>query len=167
MENHIGKRIESLVTALGLNRNSFAKSLNKSFTTIQIITEGKSKPGYDVLELILTIYPQVNPGWLMKGTGEMFLNSENKVDPEIGNEENKVIGNEYLFRHLEKLEESFFVLNQQMDVKDKQIEVKDRQIEAKDKQIEKLMDLLGKPLDVVEETRTMPLWKKVEEKATA
>ncbi len=145
MENQIGSRIESLITALKLNRNTFAKSLNKSFTAIQIITEGKSKPGYDLLELILTIYPNVNPGWLMRGIGEMFLDRPNiNIETDTKADDKQHRGNEYLFEHLEKLEQGFLLLN-------KQIEVKDRQIEAKDKQIEKLMDLLGKH-DVSENT---------------
>lgn len=145
MEHPIASRIESLINALKMNRNTFAKSLNKSFSSIQIIVEGKSKPGYDLLETILLAYPQVNPSWLMKGEGEMFLNEESK----------HIAPTDYLQNHLQKLEESFQRLNQQIEVKDKQIEYYQRQNE-------RLMDLLGKPSDVIGEAKVMPLWKKEE-----
>lgn len=50
--------------------------------------------------------------------------------------------NKDLAEHLTKLEEKFTTLLYQLEVKDKQIE-------TKDKQIEKLIDVLGKPEDVL------------------
>ncbi|MDR6195951.1 hypothetical protein [Siphonobacter sp. SORGH_AS_0500] len=68
----VNDRIAELVKALRMNNNSFGKSLGRNSTTITNVTEGRSKPGFEILEDILNKYPEVNPTWLMKGTGEMF-----------------------------------------------------------------------------------------------
>ncbi len=76
METTIAQRFEALIKALKMNNNSFAVSLGKSASNIKIVVEGTSKPGFDLLELVLRTYPQVSSDWLLKGEGEMF-----KSDP--------------------------------------------------------------------------------------
>lgn len=82
MDTTIGKRFELLIHALKMNNNSFAVSLGKTSTSIKIIVEGTSKPGYDLLELVLKNYPQVSSDWLLRGEGEMFR-SEQKAEPTL------------------------------------------------------------------------------------
>lgn len=73
----ISERIGQLVKTLKMNNNSFAKSLGKPNSTIVNIVDGRSKPGYEILEVILETYPDVNPIWLMTGNGEMFQGMAN------------------------------------------------------------------------------------------
>lgn len=146
--NDISLRIKGIIEALGMNNNSFAKSLGRSYSNVAYIIEGKVKPGFDFITALLKKYPQVNSSWLLTGEGEMFADAPALV---AANEN-------YLQEYLKKLEESFMRLS-------KQIEVKDQQIAAKDKQIDRLMDLLGKPSDVVEEAQELPLWGEIEARA--
>ncbi|AYQ31406.1 helix-turn-helix transcriptional regulator [Runella sp. SP2] len=134
MENNIAERFKVLIKELGKSNHSFALSIAKNSTTISNIVDGKSKPGYELLETIFQVYPQVSRDWLLMGEGTIFRSSENVVR-----------SGEYLQEYLQKLESNFERLN-------RQIEVKDQQIAQKDKQIDRLMDLLGKPECVTEET---------------
>ncbi|PQA59136.1 hypothetical protein [Siphonobacter curvatus] len=68
----INERFAQLIKALKMNNNSFAKSLGRTNTSIANIVDRGSKPGFELLEEIFEAYPEVNPIWLMRGTGEMF-----------------------------------------------------------------------------------------------
>jgi hypothetical protein len=68
----VNERFVQLIKALGMNNNSFAKSLGKTHTTVTNITDSKSKPGFELLETVLEHYPDVNPEWLILGKGEMM-----------------------------------------------------------------------------------------------
>lgn len=140
--NSIGERFSILVKGLKMNNNSFAKSVGKAATTINYIVEGKSKPGYDVLESVVKTYPQVNPNWLLTGEGEMVKSVP--TAPVVSTDS-------YLVEHLHTLEENFNRLAKQLENKDKQIEGLQRTVDA-------LISLPGKSLDVPIKSRVLPLW---------
>ncbi|MBO9638423.1 MAG: helix-turn-helix transcriptional regulator [Siphonobacter aquaeclarae] len=76
-ENTISQRFEELLKHLRLNPNQFSKEIGKPRSTIQVILDGRSKPGFDFLELVLLHFPDINPAWLMTGEGEMFRGMAN------------------------------------------------------------------------------------------
>lgn len=78
MEDGISNRIEFLISALGMNNNSFANSLGKSASNIKQIIDGKSKPGFDMLNLIKKKHPNVNLDWLLLGEGQIFVENTDK-----------------------------------------------------------------------------------------
>lgn len=135
MENNINERVAELVKSLKISTNAFAKTIHKSQSAVSFIIDGRSKPGFEILDAICETH-MVNPTWLLTGKGEMFLQSEAAMSPSIAPDQ-------YLQDQVKHLEDSFSRLANQLEIKDKQIEVKDRQIE-------KLMDLLGKPKDVAQ-----------------
>lgn len=120
MENSVNLRISKLIAALKMSNNAFAKSLQKTSTTINQIVLGRNKPSYDVLEAICEVY-NVNPAWLMRNEGEMFVQPSAPAAP---------APDQYLQDVIKQLEQSFDKLAVQL--------------ETKDRQIEKLLDLLGK-----------------------
>ncbi|UHG90083.1 helix-turn-helix domain-containing protein [Spirosoma oryzicola] len=131
MENKqqtVGQRFAALISELKMSNNSFAKSIGKSSTTINYIVDEKNKPGFDVLETILRVYPNVNPNWLMNGEGNIFRDKEQSVESDG-----------YIKQYLEKLEERFIRL----------LEAKDRQIEGYQRTIDAL--LVGKSEDATAE----------------
>ena len=138
----ISERFSLMLKALNLSNNAFAKSINKTSTTINYIIYLRNKPSYDVFEAIFKTYKTINPAWLLTGEGEMLIKSKDDRP------------DEYLQVHLRKLEENFNQLNQQIQVKDKQIEFYQRQNEQ-------LLTLLGKLDDVAEEAQELPLWGEI------
>jgi plasmid maintenance system antidote protein VapI len=72
----VGQRIAQLIQQLGLSKNAFAISLDKTATVIQHLVEERNKPGFDLLCKIFEVYPNVSKDWLMQGAGPMWENIE-------------------------------------------------------------------------------------------
>ncbi|KAA9325899.1 helix-turn-helix transcriptional regulator [Hymenobacter busanensis] len=85
----VGQRVSRLIQSLGLSKNAFALSLDKTATVIQHIVEERNKPGFDLLCKIFEVYPNVSKDWLMQGNGPMLVSTsaaEHSLK-EMGNEE--------------------------------------------------------------------------------
>ncbi|WP_205590870.1 helix-turn-helix domain-containing protein [Hymenobacter oligotrophus] len=70
----VGQRFSHLIQTLGMSKNAFALSLDKTATVIQHIVEERNKPGFDLLCKVFEVYPNVSKEWLMQGFGQMFNN---------------------------------------------------------------------------------------------
>lgn len=68
----IGQRFTLLIQHLGMSKNAFAQSLDKTATVIQHLVEERNKPGYDLLCKVFEVYPNVSKDWLMEGAGPMM-----------------------------------------------------------------------------------------------
>lgn len=76
----VSERIEALIESLDMNQNSFSKALgytNNNVTIGRIIADRSKKPSFDTLEKILKTFPQINPAWLLTGSGPMFIEGNN------------------------------------------------------------------------------------------
>ena len=128
----INERLDILIKKNHKNPKTFAESLGYAPSVIYNILKSRNKPGFEMLEKITEAYPNVNRDWLMAGEGEMFKQEKKRDAVDSG----------YLIEYITKLEENFNRLSEQLTVKDQQIN--------------KMLDLLGKPSDVVE-APTRPL----------
>lgn len=77
----IGQRFIQLIQHLGLSKNAFAQSLDKTATVIQHLVEERNKPGYDLLCKVFEVYPNVSKDWLMEGTGPMLKMDKLSAEP--------------------------------------------------------------------------------------
>lgn len=69
----INERLKLLINELGLNNNSFAKTIGVNpVVTFNVIEGRKSKPSFELLEKIIFTFDNINLYWLLKGEGEMF-----------------------------------------------------------------------------------------------
>lgn len=68
----IGQRFAQLIQHLGISKNAFAQSLNKTATVVQHLVDERNKPGYDLLCKVFEVYPQVSKDWLLLGQGPML-----------------------------------------------------------------------------------------------
>ena len=112
MENRINERIAEIIIHLRITKNAFAKSIGKSASAINFMVEGKSKPNFEVLDAICDKYKEINPSWLLTGEGNMLKSTTTVKAPE----------DNYLNDYLEKLEEQFKRLLNQLETKDSQIQ---------------------------------------------
>jgi hypothetical protein len=69
----IGQRFTQLIQQLGMSKNAFAQSLDKTATVIQHLVEERNKPGYDLICKVFEVYPNVSKDWLLLGNGPMLL----------------------------------------------------------------------------------------------
>ena len=102
---------------------------------------------------VLNVFPELNPEWLLLGTGEMLRkSSKNYVENSSGvaimdgspnstiNQDNRVITSD----SPDVLRAQIDLLDERIKEKDAQIKEKDAQIKEKDAQIAKLLDILSK-----------------------
>ena len=71
-EININNQINRIIAELNITVNFFASKLGMKATSIYNITNGKNKPSYDLLDKIIKTY-NINPTWLFKDIGEIFL----------------------------------------------------------------------------------------------
>jgi transcriptional regulator with XRE-family HTH domain len=76
MEN-INSRISEVITALKLSKNQFSKEIGTSSAMISKITGDKTNFGIEIIEKIVSKYPQLNFNWILTGFGEMWLQNHN------------------------------------------------------------------------------------------
>jgi hypothetical protein len=74
-------RLLAVIHHYGHNINSFSHAIGVSNNTVlgRIINDRNRRPSFDLLDLILRKYPEVNPSWLITGEGEMFASRPNYI----------------------------------------------------------------------------------------
>lgn len=80
-EYSVGQRFTQLIQQLGLSKNAFAMSLDKTATVIQHLVDERNKPGYDLICKVFEIYPNVSKDWLLLGQGPMLLSGPTPPAP--------------------------------------------------------------------------------------
>ncbi|MGI4871929.1 MAG: hypothetical protein ACRYFX_12225 [Janthinobacterium lividum] len=77
----IGQRFVQLIQHLGLSKNAFALSLDRTATVIQHLVEERNEPGFKLLCKVFEVYPNVSKDWLMLGEGEMLTTAVATTEP--------------------------------------------------------------------------------------
>ena len=88
MENAIGQRILSIIEVLNISKAEFCSKISIATTVLYNIINGRNKPSYDLLGKIINTF-DVDPNYLLKGTGQMFIsNDRNEInsDSDVKNE---------------------------------------------------------------------------------
>lgn len=86
----VGQRFLKLISHLGMSKNAFAASLDKTATVIQHLVDERNKPGFDLLCKVFEIYPNVSKDWLLQGIGPM-LTDEVSGSPEFEKETRETV----------------------------------------------------------------------------
>ena len=83
----MNKRFKLWLDSENLNANSLSKLVDLNRSSISHIVNGRNKPSVDMLEKILSIYPNLNLNWLISGFGSMDINQNTSDKRDI----NKVV----------------------------------------------------------------------------
>lgn len=75
MKQPIRTRLNTLIEALKLSKNRFAREIGTSSAMISKITNNDVNFGVDIIQKISHRYPEVNINWLLLGVGEMYNQS--------------------------------------------------------------------------------------------
>lgn len=67
-------RVALIMSEFNLTSNNFAARANLSPATLSHILTGRSKPTLAILRSIVAGFPELNPEWVMLGTGDMYRN---------------------------------------------------------------------------------------------
>ena len=80
------ERFKLLLEEKGLTATKFAALIKVNASAMSHILNGRSKPGFDVLDKIAQAFPDVNLNWLISGKGELFNISPDKEKQSGGSE---------------------------------------------------------------------------------
>ena len=72
------ERFKQLLEEKGLTATKFAALIKVNASAMSHILNGRSKPGFDVLDKIAQAFPDVNLNWSISGKGELFNNTPDK-----------------------------------------------------------------------------------------
>lgn len=96
----VGEILDAITEALDINYTDLANRIGlRTATTLYHSRAGKSKPGYEILQGIVTAFPQVNAHFLLTGEGEPLHREPEAVLPKDVFQENR---NHYLIMHLDE-----------------------------------------------------------------
>jgi len=63
-------RFKQLLENLNLTSSEFAGRIGVQRSSVSHVLSGRNKPSVDFLEKIFTVFPDIDPGWLITGKGE-------------------------------------------------------------------------------------------------
>ncbi|TSE04267.1 helix-turn-helix domain-containing protein [Aquimarina algiphila] len=92
------EKIKQIMDYYGLNQKEFAFKIKVSAQTISDIIKDKRNAGDKITHGILETFDEINPLWLLRDIGEMFLDNEKMKEVK-----RKRIDKELHFRDLEEL----------------------------------------------------------------
>lgn len=69
------ERFKQLLEEKNLTATRFAAIIKVNASAMSHILNGRSKPGFDVLDKIAQAFPDVNLNWLISGKGALYNNS--------------------------------------------------------------------------------------------
>lgn len=72
-------RINQLIANKNLTKSAFAAKLEVSLPMITHITNGRNKPGIEIIQRILVCFKELNPSWLILGIETMYKTPEMPV----------------------------------------------------------------------------------------
>ncbi len=132
----VSKRLGKFIEFKQMSFYAFENSINASRGSISKAVKEEKSVGSNVLENILTVYPELNPIWLLKGTGEMT--SKNKQITNVSDFDDIDII-EHIFSNIETFKHynSFKSLVKSLYADGELLEVK-REIKELKEKIEKL-----------------------------
>ena len=73
------KRLQNIMTYLGLSASGFADKIGVQRSSISHILSGRNKPSLEFIMKVLSSIPEVDLYWLLNGKGKFPINSEKNL----------------------------------------------------------------------------------------
>ena len=83
------ERFKQLLEEKNLTATRFAAMIKVNASAMSHILNGRSKPGFDVLDKIAQAFPDVNLNWLISGKGSLYNNRISTPAKNLFEEEEK------------------------------------------------------------------------------
>ena len=74
-------RLQQFLTMEGMTPARFADQMGIQRSGISHLLSGRNKPSFEFLQKIFTVYPKLNPEWLIMGKGKPYLDQQHAVLP--------------------------------------------------------------------------------------
>lgn len=73
-------RLKLIMQREGLSATEFAESIGVQPSAISHLISGRNKPSFDFLSSLFEVYPNINPRWVVLGTGGMYYEEVEEVE---------------------------------------------------------------------------------------
>lgn len=83
MKNLLQKRIKSVFEWSKLSKTEFSNQLNISRQHLNRVIAGTSKPGSEILEQIISTFPNIRANWLLSGDGSLLKHDDRSDVEEV------------------------------------------------------------------------------------
>lgn len=89
-------RVRLIMKAKNLNASQFADEVSVQRSGISHILSGRNNPSLDLIQKILKRYPELNPDWLLFGSGPMMkeLDLFSEMEEKFGSRSSKTKGSQ-------------------------------------------------------------------------
>lgn len=78
--DELNKRIVEIMVRFNHSKSSLATELGVSLPLITHITNGRNKPGIELLQKVLQSFTTIDPLWLLLGQGDMIKPKPKEID---------------------------------------------------------------------------------------
>ncbi len=75
------ERFKLLLKEKNLTATNFAALIKVNASAVSHILNGRSKPGFDVLDKIAEAFPDIDLNWLITGKGSLYLDKQKSASP--------------------------------------------------------------------------------------
>lgn len=147
MENftNLSDRIRQIIDYKGISINKFSTQIGVSNSYFNKILKDNNSVGSDKIEKILREYSEINPEWLILGTGEMFKNNNTITQTTTGNNNISIgKGNIKGSNSINSNNDTIKQLGKELQDCKNQLEDYKKMIAEKDNQLNKLLNILAK-----------------------
>lgn len=76
MKKSVNQRIRQIIESKSLSVNAFANAIGVAQGTLASMLNRGTEPSNKTLNAVLSAFPEVNPDWLLTGSGEMYLSNK-------------------------------------------------------------------------------------------
>lgn len=80
MEKSVNQRIRQIIGNKSLSVNAFANAIGVAQGTLASMLNRGTEPSNKTLNAVLSAFPEVNPDWLLTGSGEMYADRPSTTD---------------------------------------------------------------------------------------
>lgn len=80
MKKSVNQRIRQIIESKSLSVNAFANAIGVAQGTLASMLNRGTEPSNKTLNAVLSAFPEVNPDWLLTGSGEMYTDRPSTTD---------------------------------------------------------------------------------------
>lgn len=154
MENftNLSDRIRQIIDYKGISINKFSLQIGVSNSYFNKILRDNNSVGSDKIEKILREYPEINPEWLILGSGEMFKNNNTITQTTTGDNnisigKGSIKGNNTINSNTGN--ETIKQLQKELEICKNQLEEYKKMLLGRDNQIDRLLGIFERKEDFV------------------
>jgi hypothetical protein len=79
----VNQRVNKLIERLALSKSEFSQKTGISAVVLSHISSGRNKVSLTAIQQILKAYPEINPGYLLLGSGSMFVDNQKDSEEKL------------------------------------------------------------------------------------